>query len=218
MKRKITVIVLLALALSLMLTTASAASTTTAKKLGLKLETHTYWAGVPACYTVFTENLPEDAKLVSIKSSKPKVLRAEKWGSDKWDCVVTPLKPGKSKVTVTYKIDGKKVAVSGTFTVKKYPNAIKKLTFNKKAINLKKYPFEVDNFKQAAKTITIKVTPASGWKLVSPIEILSEGCSYKTVKNGKSVKISLSKPRVAALITLKNKLGEEFEYFINITE
>lgn len=83
---------------------------------------------------------------------------------------------------------------------------------------LKKNPFEVDCYKQAAKTISIKVTCASGWKLVQPIEILSEGCSYKTLKNGKSVKISLKKPRVAALITLTNKKGEEFEYFINITK
>lgn len=215
MKKRIAIVTLLAIVLSLMLAASSAAL---AKGLDLKLETHTYWEKDPSCYTVFTENLPENAKLVSIKSAKPKVLRAEKWGSGKWDCGVVPLKAGKSKVTVVYKISGKKVTVSGTFTVKKYPNAIKKLTFNKKAIDLKKYPFEIDNFKQAAKTITIKVTPASGWKLVSPIEILSEGCSYKTVKNGKSVNISLKKPRVSALITLHNKLGEEFEYFINITE
>lgn len=211
MKKRI-IAVLLAVAL---LSTLSVAC---AEKLNLKLETHTYWEKTPACYTVFTENLPDNAKLVSIKSSNPKVLEAEKWGNDKWDCGVTPLKAGTSKVTVVYKINGKKYTVSGTFTVKKYPNAIKTLVFNKKKIDLKKNPFEVDCYKQAAKTISIKVTCASGWKLVQPIEILSEGCSYKTLKNGKSVKISLKKPRVAALITLTNKKGEEFEYFINITK
>ena len=211
MKRRIAIVTLLAIALSLMFTAS-------AKELNLKLETHTYWAGAPYSYTVFTENLPDDAKLVSIKSSKPKVLGVEKWGTDKWDCAVQPLAPGKSKVTVVYKIDGKKVTVSGTFTVKKYPNAIKKLTFNKKTISLKKNPFEIDCFSTAAKTNTIKVTPASGWTLVSPIEILSEGSTYKSAKNGKSFGISLKKPRVSALITLRNKQNEEFEYFINITK
>lgn len=183
----------------------------------LKLETHTYWAGAPYSYTVFTENLPDNATLVSARSSNPKVLSIEKWGDGKWDCAVSPLKPGKSKVTVTYKIGKAKKTVSGVFTVKKYPNAIKKLTYNKKAVNLKKNPFNVDLAKKAKKKSTIKVTPAKGWKVVNPIEILSEGCSYKLVKNGKPVSISLKKPRVAALITMENTRNETFQYFIDLT-
>lgn len=215
MRRKIrfaAVLMFLAVLLS------AAAFSVSAESGKIKLETHTYWAGTPAAYTVFAENLPDNAKLVSIKSSKPGVLSAEKWGSDKWDCAVTPLKKGKSTVTVTYKIKGKKVKVSGVFTVKPYPNAIKKLVYNGKSISLKKNKFEADKISKTTKKVSIKVTPAKGWKLRSPIEILSEGGSYKTLKNGKSVKISPKKPRVAALITLENKKGEEFDYFINITE
>lgn len=184
----------------------------------LKLKTHTYWAGAPYVYTLFTENLPENATLVSVKSSKPSVLSVEKWGSGKWDAAVAPLKKGTSKVTVKYKIGKTTKTVSGTFTVKKYPNAIKKITYNNKAINLMQNPWQVDVTKKATKKVTIKVTPAAGWKLSRPIEILSEGCSYKLVKNGKSVTISLKKPRVAALITLVNSKQEEFEYFVNITK
>ena len=210
MKKRIVAVLLLTMLLSTLFVAE-------AEKLDLRMETHTYWENAPYMYTVFTENLPEDAKLVSIKSSNPSVLKAEKWGSDKWDAVVGPLKPGTSTITVVYKIKGKKVTVNGTFTVKKSPNAIKALTLNNQAINVKKNRFEAKCYDLAANKITIKVTPASGWKLAGPIEILSEGCSYKTVKNGKTVKISLKKPRVAALITLRNKLNEEFEYELNLT-
>lgn len=188
-----------------------------AEEAELRMETHTYWAKTPSWYTVFTENLPDDATLVSAKSSKPSVLSIEQWGNDKWDVVVHPEKPGQSVVTVVYKFGGKKHTVKGTYTVKKYPDAIKSITLNQKAINLKKNPFEADCRNNKSSKIAIKVTTAKGWKLVNPIEILSEGCSYKTVKNGRSVKISLKKKRVAALITVKNKMGEEFEYFINLT-
>lgn len=214
MKRRIALFLLVLMA-ALALAPVSGAMAETPK---LKMETHTYWAKTPSWYTVFTENLPDDAKLVSAKSSKPNVLSIEKWGSDKWDVVVHPEKPGKSVVTVVYKFGGKRHAVKGTFTVKKYPNAIKSLTLNKKAINLKKNPFEADCTNNKNSKITIKVTAAKGWKVVNPIEILSEGCSYKTVKNGRSVKISLKKERVAALITLINGAGEEFNYYINLTE
>lgn len=215
MKRKFRIATVLMLLIGLL---SAAAFTVSAESNKIKLETHTYWAGTPGAYTVFSENLPDSAKLVSIKSSKPGVLKAEKWGSGKWDCVVIPLKKGKSKVTVTYKIKGKKVKVSGVFTVKPYPNAIKKLVYNGKKISLKKNKYEADKISKTTKKVSIKVTPAKGWKLRDPIEILSEGGTYKDLKNGKSVKISPKKPRVAALITLENKKGEEFEYFINITE
>ena len=167
---------------------------------------------------MFAENLPDNAKLVSIKSSRPKVLAAEKWGSGKWDCAVTPLKKGKSVVTVTYKIKGKKVKASGVFTVKPYPNAIKRLAYNGKNISLTKNKYEADKISKNTRKVSIKVTPAKGWTVQDPIEILSEGGTYKDLKNGKSVKISPKKPRVAALITLVNRKGEEFQYFINITE
>jgi len=215
MKKRIAAVVLLAALLAAVMSVSAIAL---AEKTQYRLETHTYWAGAPAAYTVFTENMPDDAKLVSIKSSKPKVLKVEKWGSGCWDSAVVPLKPGKSKVTVVYKVNKKKVTVSGTYTVKKYPNAIKKLLVNKKPVDLKANKFEVDCKKLKSAKVTLKVTPASGWKVSNPIEILSEGCSYKTVKNGKTVKISLKKPRVSALITLTNKLGEEFEYFVELTE
>ena len=61
-----------------------------AKKI--KMQTHTYWAGDPSAYTVFCDHLPESAQLVSIKSSKPKVLKAEQWGNSCWDCVVSQAK------------------------------------------------------------------------------------------------------------------------------
>ena len=192
----------------------SSCSAVFAKKL--KLETHTYWAGAPYYYTVFYKNLPEKAKLVSIKSSKPKILEPDKWGDERFDCAVQPLKPGKSKVTVTYKINGKNTSVSGTFTVKKYPKAIKKLVYNGSTIDLKKYKFQIDKYSKTKK-ITIKATPSKGWKVQNPIELLSEGSSYKTVRNGKSVNIDLKKSRVSALITLKNKKKEVFEYHIDIT-
>lgn len=215
MKKRIFALSLLTVLLSVVLFSGSVAC---AAGLDLKLETHTYWQDAPYGYTVFTENLPDNAKLVSIKSSKPSVLTADKWGSGCFDAVVSPHKPGRSRVTVKYRIGKKTYTVSGVYTVRKYPNAIKKLVFNGKTVNFKKDPFNADYKSLKAKKVTIKVTPAKGWKLVQPIEILSEGSSYKTVRNGKTVKISLKQPRVDALITLTNSKGEEFEYFIDITE
>ena len=213
MKRRIALL-LLAVLVMLAVVPVSGAVAESAK---LKMETHTYWANEPFGYTVFTENLPDNAKLVSAKTSNPKVLTIEKWGSGKWDVCVSPHKPGKSVVTVVYKFGGKKHTVKGTFTVKKYPNALKALTLNGKPIDLKNNKYEADCTANGKSTVTIKATPAKGWKVLNPIEIRSEGYSYKTVKNGRSAKISLKKKGVEAEVVLVNSLGEEFGYYIKLT-
>ena len=132
----------------------------------ISIEKRTLWADCEYFFGVtFNENMPERAKLVSVKSSNPSVIRAELNGTGIYDSTLYPLKPGKSKITVTYKLDGKKYKVSATHTVKKYPAPYSYIKVNGKKINLSetKYYYDIDKYKKTSAKIQIKLK--KGWKI-----------------------------------------------------
>ncbi len=198
----------------------SASSVSYAGSSPKRLETFgtTYWAGAPFWYTVLAKKLPDNAKLISIKSSNPKVLKAKQYGSGTHDSAVRPMKNGKSKITIKYRTGKKTISISDTLTVKKYPKAIKKIIYNGKPINLKKNKFEVERIAKSDNVVKVKVIPNKGWKVNDKIIVRVDGGKDHSFKNGDYTTINRELPRTRMWITLKNKKGEEFEYSIIVTK
>ena len=176
----------------------------------------TLWAGCEYTFGIDFNNMPENAKLVSVKSSNSKVLKATKYGSAIYDTDLTPLKVGKAKVTVTYKIGSKKDTVSATYTVKKYPNPLKRVTVDGKALDIKnnKYYYDFNKFKGTKPLV--KLTLAKGWKIAWTwgfTQKKGDDSTFKEFnpKNGKA--FNLPKGYEGCVFyTLKNTKGDEIQY------
>ncbi len=177
-----------------------------------EMPSHTFWAGERRwCLGVY--NAPEDARLVSVKSSNPKVLRVEK--GDSLDNIFwEPLKPGKSKVTVTYKVGRKKQSISATYTVRKFPAPFDTLKVNGKSISpsSQKNIYDLENYKKTRATTTYK--PKKGWEVVeNGFEVFDE--DRITLKSGKSVKIPKGKSGYAVIGLMNKKTGNHIVFFIH---
>ena len=116
----------------------------------VKLASGTLWEGDEVYRGVTYKKATDEATIVSIKSSKPKVIEATKDEEykDLQANTIVPLKLGKSTITVTYKYRGKKYSTSALYTVKKYPAPFKSMKVNGKNVDLKenKFSYNVDNF------------------------------------------------------------------------
>lgn len=160
--------------------------------------TEGYLAFEPVKDTAANWDKLEKCKLVSIKSSNPKVLGAKKYSSDMYDNGLIPKKVGKSVITVKYKYGSKTYTITKTCVVKKYSKAIKTLTVNGKTISLKSksryFDYNVSNY---SKTIAkIRIAPSSGWKISSAYITKAKGEVVKSgdlktsvIKKGNSISI-----------------------------
>ena len=159
----------------------------------IRLDPDTLWAGCEYTYGAHFINMPENAKIVSIKSSKPSVIQATKTGSGIYDTNLTPLKVGKSKITVTYKLNGEKKKISAYYTVKKYPSPYSYIKVNGKKIDIKnhKYYFDINKYTKTSAKIEIKLK--KGWKIRDAYGYDGNGKNEFTPKNGKSFKIKKGK-------------------------
>lgn len=172
----------------------------------------TFWAGEQPL-NIGIYGTPDGARLVSVRSSEPKVLKVTKTSSDPLDGITwTPLKPGTSKVSVTYKDkEGKKTTISANYTVKKMPSPFSKLKVNGKKVKTSEYKnvYSFDKYTKTSATITFKVK--SGWTVTRKnFEVF--GKDRVKLKSGKKYKISKSK-EAWAVISLKNKKsGDEVVY------
>ena len=179
----------------------------------MELIPQVFWAGEQG-WCLGLENAPENAKLVSVKSSNPKVLRVS--GEDVFAIGFDPLQPGKSKVTVKYSV-GKKVSeVSAVFTVKKFPSVFSTLKFNGKSIqpSYAKNIYEIHNYKKTSATLTFKLK--SAWNLLSAgLDIEGEGERVPLV-SGKSFKIPKGKESYIAIDAQEKKTGDYIVFFIHI--
>lgn len=106
----------------------------------------------------------EKQKVVSIKSSNTKVLGVTKSGKYLNDCKLKPKKAGKSTVTATMLINGKKQKFKATYVVKKYPNALKELKVDSTKVNLKKNKFNA-TLKLKKNKVKVTFKAAKGWKV-----------------------------------------------------
>lgn len=135
------------------------------------------------------KNIPDNATLVSAISSNKKVLKLRK-GVD--DVYVSPEKPGKSKVTVTYEINGKKKKLEQVITVKRYPNPVKKIMVNGKRVKSTGDMCRIETLKNRKGKAKVKITLKPGWVIVkeeSRVEMGHNGeiVAIKRFKNGMTV-------------------------------
>lgn len=207
---------LLALATLLCLAAPSMAMAETPKPT---IATETLWAGCEYYSCVFFNDMPDGAKLISIKSSKPKVIRAEKTGSNIYDDYLVPLKVGKSKITIKYKYQGKTDTLSAVYTVKKYPNPLSQVTVDGKALDIKNnlYYYDCNHYKGTKPLI--KVKPAKGWKIDWTWGYTQKPGDDSTFKefsprSGKAFKLPKGYEG-GAFYTLVNSKGDSIQYGIH---
>ena len=130
----------------------------------------------------------EKQKVVSIKSSNTKVLGVTKSGKYLNNCKLKPKKAGKSTVTATMLINGKKQKFKATYVVKKYPNALKELKVDSTKVNLKKNKFNA-TLQLKKKKVKVTFKAAKGWKVkkCTCTYLDTYGDDRYTFKNGETV-------------------------------
>jgi len=170
------------------------------------------WVGQGYNY-VYVDGLPDDAEIVSVKSTEPGVLKVRYEAGDT-GFEVKPLKAGKTTLKYTYRLNGKKTTIKQAVRVKKYPNAIASLTVNGKSVSFKKNKFRYIVSKFTKRAVTIKVKAAKGWKVKGMYTDL-EYIGYSKIKNGKTFKLH-KKGRGDAWIDLVNSKNQVFTYWIEI--
>ena len=114
-------------------------------------------------YNLELQNVPEDAKVIYCKSSKPYVVRVWGEGTSLDNCYWQGVRPGKSRITLKYKANGETKTISATFTVKKLPTTLTSLAINGEDCVVKYFPhrYEVYYYTKNKATVTFKAS--SSW-------------------------------------------------------
>ena len=201
------VLVLLSILVFTIACEASAAS-----KLPLEIHSNVLWENEREASLRWMENVEinwEKMQLISIKSSKPKVIKAIADENGLSMQSLATYKPGKSKLTLTYKYKNKRYKTSAVYTVKKYPNPIRAIYVNGRKVKLKKKSFQdgLTSFKKSK--AKVKLVPSKGWS-ISETSAYSEDNDI-AFKNGGTVKIA-KKKTCYFYFMLRNQNGELFEY------
>ena len=168
----------------------------------------------------------EFATVTSAKSSNSKVVKITK---EKWDgethYSMYFKKVGKAKITVKYKTPaGKTGKITKTVKVLKYPDPIKSIKVNGKAIKVSdnKFMYNLEKYKKTS--AKIKITPASGWKITNVSATASNWSNgkTKTIKVSKSTftkgkSFSVPKGYDCVDINISLEKGDKyFDYYIGI--
>ena len=161
-------------------------------------------------------NLPEDAELIKVTSSKKAVIEARIFDGN--SLALWPGKAGKSKITVTYKIGDKKGTISRTYTVMKYPKPIATLKVDGKKINLTKNKAfaYMQKYKKTSTTIDVKLN--KGWKIIG-MEYAARDKNYdwvddRSLKSLKKIK-SDKNYNFEVRIRMINAKNQEYSYRID---
>ncbi len=204
--------------LLVLLTLAGIAGPAMAAEEKPKIVTETLWAGCEYFGPVGIINLSDSARIISIKSGSPKVIKPHRDGPGLYDNYLEPLKPGKAKITVKYRDGGKSGTLSATYTVKKYPNPLSYVKVNGQKINIKgnKYYYDVNKYKKTSATIVVK--PAKGWKIMWTWGYTekADGSDFQEFepRSGKAFKIKKGR-NAGAFFTLVNEQGDFIQYGIH---
>ena len=176
----------------------------------------TLWADCEYTFGIEFSDMPETASIISVKSSNPSVLKVEKYSSDIYDTNLIPKKPGKAKVSVKYKLNGKTGTISAVYTVKAYPNPMTYVKVNGKEIDIKgnKYYYDIFNYKKTKATVTIKL--AKGWKFDGTWGFTAKDEPDAEIKefypkSGKSFKIPKNE-YCCVFFTFTNAKGDDIQY------
>lgn len=137
----------------------------------------------------------KEAKIVSVSSSKPAILKIYKEKSDnEYVFWASGEKAGTYELTINYLDEGGNIqSLKKRGKVLKYPKHIKSLRVNGKKVNVKKkklhYRYNVKKYKGT--TPTVKLNLKKGWR-ITKIECLSLNISKKSgkVKSVKTIKVT----------------------------
>ena len=178
----------------------------------------TLWVGNMSSVSSPYGDFPNDVKITSVKSSKPKIVKIQK---DKNAIRINnyrmlPLKTGKATITVKFQVGNKKYTASGVMTVKKYPNPFQYIKLNGEKINLKKnqYSYHLHDYIKNKATISVKLKKGWTFNLWEKIDFASNKYTYPKTLNGKSFKIGSDGTHVG--FSIVNSKGDSLYYYIVI--
>lgn len=161
-------------------------------------------------YTDYAASASDDIRVVRITSKNKKVLGVAKAGPMLDQCTLIPKKPGKSKVTLTYKYEGKRYTTSAIYRVKSVPNALKAAYVNGKAINLKANKNGYFDKKYAKDEVAVSVVANDGWSLKS-MWYYTDGGDATSIEDGESLKVPKDGAAYVA-VDFGNANGETVSY------
>ena len=165
-------------------------------------------------------------KIIKATSSNESVIKIKGYkADDQKRFIVVCKKTGKSKITVKFeKPDGTTGTAKMTIRVKKYPNQIKSLKINGKAIKTSKYKYQYYKGNYKKSSVKIKMALKTGWKIsyvnasVSNYETGETKeikVSKSTIKKGKAIKFPESYDGIDINIGMV-KGDENIHYYIGL--
>lgn len=178
------------------------------------------WMGCGPYMLEFSEDLPDDAGSFAVNSGNKSVVKATCKDRNNVSSVqLTPLKPGKSMITLTYKSAGTYHKVSKLFNVKKYPKAFSYIKVNGKKINLSKNKGSVQYRDYDQNTILVSFKAGDGWAVdvCTGTRFRNGTWSRLTWQNGKSVDLKGNVVTNLAIYLHNRKTGDRFDYLISIS-
>ncbi len=161
-----------------------------------------------------SEEAMNDIRIVSVKSSNKNVLKVKKEGSKLFHGVrLIPRKKGKSKVTLTYKYDGRKYKATAVYTVKN-PDIFNWIKVNGKKIDLKKNKDRYWKTNYKKKKLRVKFSAKKGWKMdrLGSEVTFEDGNPAVKFKNGMTIQM----PDHKIFINFLMKRGEYEWYYYNL--
>ena len=187
------------------------------------IQKESVWVGSPKRSPILLD-WPDGAEILSITSANKSMMKTGKQKDfGPWGIWMMPLKVGKCKITIRYKLDGKIYSMSQIIPIKKYPSPFAWIKVNGKKIDLKKNKFEFYSKNYKKKTFTVSFKLNAGWKLDSnPCpgaywigDDFGDGIRWK---NGKSFKMPDKYTRLCAAIDLVKDNGDFFNYEVWFTK
>ena len=145
--------------------------------------------------TCVSEEVFNNARIVSVKSADTRVLKVKKEDSQFSRGVrLIPVKQGKSKVTVTYKYNGRKYKTSAVYSVKN-PDVFNCIKVNGKKINLKENSTTYWKTNYKKKKLIVKFSAKKGWKMDRRGSEVSfeDGQPATKFKNGMTIRMPQNK-------------------------
>ena len=208
-----------------------------------------FWVGMREMPLTLKDNNGGKADITDIKPGDPGVfiiIRDEYLNEKGVACCnvsIKPVKAGITTMTISYiDVSGAARELTNTFSVKNYPNEIKKLTVNGHVIKTAKKAVKPDGKKADTRfgyTVRtrgtcerIRIKLKKGWKISSVNSDLSRGngddirsykevtkksITKKTVSRGSKIYFPKNWDDLFVTVTMKNKAGDSIDYRICFT-
>ncbi len=136
-------------------------------------------------------------------------------------------KPGEVTLSINYKVKGKIKTINNTVTIVDYPNPIKSIKINGKKVSLKgskRYQY-ISKCSKRKTSITIKVVPEKGWKIIKAsgekfkkrdvFEPVNISKLKSKIKKGKAISFTKKYKALDANVLLEGPDKTKFYYYFN---